>query len=77
MVLFIFDRRFKEVVNKLGLQLPLLKRYVDDVNGASESLGRRVKVVVREGMAALEEGEEVSHLEQDSVTAPTRLCQDL
>ena len=58
MVLYIFDKRFVEVTTKLGLQLPLLKHYVDDVNGASRRLGRRVKVVVvvvREGMAALEE----------------------
>ena len=54
MVMNIFGRRFVEVTNKLGLQLPLLKRYVDYVNGASRRLGRRVRVVVREGMAALQ-----------------------
>ena len=37
MVLHQFDAEFKCTLDRLGLSLPLLKRYVDDVNSAGKN----------------------------------------
>ena len=64
-----FLRKKVCLLESFGVFCLCLKRYVDDVNGASRMLGRRVRMVVREGMAALEEGGEEVYLEEDDHTA--------
>ena len=69
MVLHQFDTEFKCTLDRLELSLPLLQRYVDDVNAAGKKLNRRVKVVVKDGKAELEWGEEDHSLADDAFTA--------
>ena len=69
MVLHLFDREYKCTLNRLELSLALHQRYVDDVNAAGGKLDRKLKVVVRNGKAELEAGEEDRSLADDAFTA--------
>ena len=53
MVLHLFDREFLAAICRLRIPLALLKRYVDDMNGAGKKLSRRKRVVVKDGRAEL------------------------
>ena len=69
MVLHQFDTEFKSTLDRLELSLPLLQRYVDDINAAGSKLSRRVKVVVKDSKAELEWGEEDNTLADDAFSA--------
>ena len=69
MVLHQFDSEFNSTLCRLQLSLPLLQRYVDDVNAAGGKLSRRMKVVVKDGKAELEWGEEDNNLADDAFSA--------